>query len=107
VACDEPASGLDVCVQAQVLDLLAGLQAGAGAARRLISHDPATGRRIARRVAVIGKGRIVKTGARPAFACRSQERSWLLGADARFAALAVRPQRGSGCWVQTVLPVRV
>jgi peptide/nickel transport system ATP-binding protein len=59
---DEPTTALDVTVQAQILSLLAELQAETGMGLVLITHDLGVVAEVASRVAVMQGGRIVETG---------------------------------------------
>ncbi|WP_454658098.1 ABC transporter ATP-binding protein [Bosea beijingensis] len=59
---DEPTTALDVTVQAQILKLLKELQEKLGMAMLFITHDLGIVRRIADRVCVMLKGKIVEHG---------------------------------------------
>ncbi len=86
---DEPTTALDVTIQAQILDLLRGLQNERGMALVLVTHNMGVVAEMAKRVAVMYAGQVV------------EER----GADALFAApqhpytaalLAAMPERSTG-----------
>ena len=64
---DEPTTALDVTIQAQILDLLAKLQAERQMAILLITHDLGIVARMAQRVAVMYAGEIVEVAARDDF----------------------------------------
>ena len=57
---DEPTTALDVTIQAQILDLLAKLQAETGMSVLLITHDLGVVAQIAHRVAVMYASKIVE-----------------------------------------------
>ena len=59
---DEPTTALDVTIQAEILDLMAGLQKRLGMAMVFITHDLNVVRRIASRVCVMRKGEVVEHG---------------------------------------------
>jgi peptide/nickel transport system ATP-binding protein len=62
VILDEPLSALDLSAQAQILNLLRELQAGAGMSYLFISHDLEVVRYLCDRVVVMYQGRVMETG---------------------------------------------
>jgi dipeptide transport system ATP-binding protein len=94
---DEPTTALDVTIQAQILDLLRGLQKERGMALVLVTHNMGVVAEMARRVAVMYAGQVV------------EERS----ADALFSApqhpyaaalLAAMPERSTGATRLATIP---
>ncbi|WES32260.1 phosphonate C-P lyase system protein PhnK [Varunaivibrio sulfuroxidans] len=59
---DEPTGGLDVSVQARLLDLLRSLVATLGVSAIIVTHDLAVARLLAHRLVVMRRGRIIESG---------------------------------------------
>jgi putative phosphonate transport system ATP-binding protein len=59
---DEPTGGLDVSVQARLLDLMRGLVADHGLAVVIVTHDLAVARLLSHRLLVMRHGRVIETG---------------------------------------------
>lgn len=59
---DEPTGGLDVSVQARLLDLLRGLVSDLGLAAIVVTHDLAVARLLSHRMMVMKDGRVVEAG---------------------------------------------
>lgn len=59
---DEPTGGLDVSVQARLLDLLRGLVSELSLAAIVVTHDLAVARLLSHRMMVMKDGRVVETG---------------------------------------------
>jgi len=59
---DEPTGGLDVSVQARLLDLIRGLVSRLGVAVVLVTHDLAVARLLAQRIIVMQAGEVVEAG---------------------------------------------
>lgn len=59
---DEPTGGLDVSVQAKLLDLLRSLSRELGLAVVIVTHDLAVARILAHRLMVMRRGRVVEAG---------------------------------------------
>jgi putative phosphonate transport system ATP-binding protein len=59
---DEPTGGLDVSVQARLLDLLRGLMAGYGLAAVIVTHDLAVARLLSHRILAMRHRRVIEAG---------------------------------------------
>ncbi len=97
---DEPTTALDVTIQAQILDLLRGLQKERGMALVLVTHNMGVVSEMARRVAVMYAGQIVEERSADAAVCRaaaSVHRSAARGdARAQHRRHAARDDSGRG-----------
>lgn len=59
---DEPTGGLDVSVQARLLDLLRNLVTDLGLSAIIVTHDLAVARHLSHRLMVMKQGQVVETG---------------------------------------------
>jgi putative phosphonate transport system ATP-binding protein len=59
---DEPTGGLDVSVQARLLDLIRSFVSGYGLAAIIVTHDLAVARLLSHRMIVMRQGRVIETG---------------------------------------------
>jgi microcin C transport system ATP-binding protein len=108
---DEPTTALDVTIQAQILELIAGLKRRLGMAVLFITHDLAIVRRHAQRVVVMKDGTVVEQGGvEEIFARPSHPYTRMLlateprGRPARVAPDAPEVLRGEG--VEVHFPIR-
>jgi peptide/nickel transport system ATP-binding protein len=62
LVCDEAVSSLDVSIQAQILELLAGFKRDRGTAIVFVSHNLAVVKQLCERVVVMYLGRVVESG---------------------------------------------
>lgn len=121
IVCDEPVSALDVSIQAQIMNLLADLQAKLGLSYLFVAHDLAVVRHISDVVAVMYLGRVVETATRAELFSnpRHPYTKALLAAVPSFAAEAGAPEAKisgelpsplnppSGCVFRTRCPMAV
>ena len=59
---DEPTGGLDVSVQARLLDLMRGLVRDLGLSVIIVTHDLAVARLLSHRIMVMKDGRVIEEG---------------------------------------------
>jgi peptide/nickel transport system ATP-binding protein len=121
IVCDEPVSALDVSIQAQIMNLLADLQAKLGLSYLFVAHDLAVVRHISDVVAVMYLGRVVETATQAELFSnpRHPYTKALLTAVPSFAAEAGAPEAKisgelpsplnppSGCVFRTRCPMAV
>ena len=92
---DEPTTALDVTIQAQILDVLRGIQARLGTSIVLITHDLGVVAEMAERVVVLYAGQVVEEGPVRAVLRRPKHpyTLGLLGARPELSSRATGPAR--------------
>ena len=95
IVADEPVSALDVSVRSQVINLLQDLQEEQGTAYLFISHDMATVKHMADRLAVMYLGRIVELASKRGLLRRALS-PVQPGLAVRGSVLAPAPGDGTG-----------
>ena len=95
VIADEPTTALDVTIQAQILDLIAALQAQLNMALLLISHNLGVVAQITDRVVVMYAGLIMEAAPTAKYVCRAASSLYQgiagLGAETGFPGNPRRP----------------
>ncbi len=94
---DEPTTALDVTIQAQILDLLRGLQKDRGMALVLITHNMGVVSEMAQRVAVMYAGQIMEVRTSQALFAQPQH-------PYTEALMAALPERSQGLSRLTTIP---
>jgi oligopeptide/dipeptide ABC transporter ATP-binding protein len=94
VVCDEAVSALDLSVQAQILNLLGGLQREFGLSYLFVSHNLAVVRHMSQRIVVLYRGRVMESGpAEAVYSAPAHPYTQALLQGAPVALAAGRPAR--------------
>lgn len=94
VIADEPTTGLDVVVQDEILELIAGIQAEIGCALVFITHDLSVVGEISDRLAILYAGRVVELGS-VADVFAGSAHPYTIGLQNAFPRMERNPDEGS------------